>query len=495
MATTPDRIRDFRDAVHVVRDSVRDFHGFRDGLRGLRDIFRGLRDRRAATVGLALFGAAGSALAPVQASVAIPALVFLSVTACAGLAVAWQRAEAALRLSEQAASQCALLTDRLTRLERQSQAPAAGSALRSTVAEVTGTVGLLGGVVRELAKNVAAQHRDVADLKDSLGLPPRARDEQKDQRPALKIVPETRRAPGPQAQSGPEPSLLPTARPSMEDELRRMRLVTEALEADRIELHLQPIVALPQGKVRFYEALARVRLADGALLDPSEFLPLLERLGLAPDFDRRILERAMAVARHLVARGSESIVAVNLSASSIDEPGFLRSLVGLLETSPDVLGRIVLELPQQSWRGLDAERTAALAALRDRGVPLSLDRASDLQFDARALADLGLRFMKLPARAMLASARQEEGHDGPDLGVRDFASALRREGIRLVAERVEHDVAVPVLIDLGVPLAQGFALAAPRPVKAELFERQAASPEAAPSPAASPLPPALLQAG
>ena len=433
---------------------------------------------------LALSAAAGSAFAPMAASAAVPVLAVVVLAACAGVAT-WRRAEAAMRLSEQAAAQCAQLADRLMSLERQSQAPAAGPALRSTVAEVTGTVGLLGGVVRELARNVAAQHRDVADLKDSLRLPPRTREAPKDERPPLKIVPEPRRLrelPEPSC-SAPEPSLLPTARRSTDEELRRMKLIAQALEADGIELHLQPIVALPQCKVRFYEAFARLRLMNGTLLDPSEFLPLIERLGLAPDFDRRILERAMAVARHLVASGSEAIVGVNLSACSVDEPGFLRSLASLLEAAPEILGRIVLELPQANWRRLDAGQKAALSALRDRGVPLSLHRACDAAFDARALAearamaDLGLRFMKLPADAMVAAAGREDALTGADIGVRDFASALRREGVRLVAERVECEEAVPALIGLGVPLAQGFVFAAPRAVRAEVFEQGAAAPD------------------
>ena len=53
-------------------------------------------------------------------------------------------------------------------------------------------------------------------------------------------------------------------------------------------------------------------------------------------------------------------------------------------------------------------------------------------------------------------------------------TSLRRQGIRLVAERVDEDGMVPLLCDLGVPLAQGFAFAAPRPVKTEILDEQAA---------------------
>jgi cyclic-di-GMP phosphodiesterase TipF (flagellum assembly factor) len=75
---------------------------------------------------------------------------------------------------------------------------------------------------------------------------------------------------------------------------------------------------------------------------------------------------------------------------------------------------------------------------------------------------------------LVAAAAQDEGlHDGPELSVWDFASALRRQGIKLIAERVDRDEMVPVLCDLGAPLAQGFAFAAPRPVKAEVLGEQA----------------------
>jgi cyclic-di-GMP phosphodiesterase TipF (flagellum assembly factor) len=190
----------------------------------------------------------------------------------------------------------------------------------------------------------------------------------------------------------------------------------------------------------------------------------------------------MAVARHLIARGSEAIVGVNLSSHAINEPGFLWSLIGMLDSSPEVLGKIVLELPQDNWRQLDSDQKAALATLRDRGVPLSLDRAGDLNFDARALADLGVRFLKLPAELMLSAADQDDGRQvGPELGVRDFASALRRQGIKLVAEHVEREETVPALIDLGVPLAQGFVFSAPRAVKADVLGSSAQHPSSADS--------------
>ncbi|RDI57871.1 EAL domain-containing protein [Microvirga subterranea] len=291
----------------------------------------------------------------VGAHAATVALALLHVAGLTGIAVAWLRADSAAQAARQASSDVAVLASRLVRLEQRLKAPEASPALRSTMAEVTGTVGLLGGVVRELARNVAAQHKDVASLKDTIG---GAQGEGGDN--ATETV-----GKGPAAEPAvdhPEPSLLPSRSAALED-LGRVRLVMQAFEADRIELHLQPVVALPQRKVRFYEILARLRLLDGTLLGPTEFLPVLERFGRAPDFDRRMIVRAVAVARHLVARGSEAIVGVNLTPRSIREPGFLHSLARITEAAPDVVGKVVLEFPQEVWRGLDPDQKEALAIL------------------------------------------------------------------------------------------------------------------------------------
>lgn len=420
------------------------------------------KELRAKLFALALASLAmtGAAIGLLPAEAVLPLVTFLGIAASAGLVLAWKKAEAAADLARQAADDLAIVTERLARIEQLLQNPTTTPALRSTMAEVTGTVGLLGGVVRELAKNVAAQNRDVAALKGNLQAAPRA-EAAKPEKQAPVLLPQTVDMIRPAPQAAP--------RKAADDELRRMRLIMQAFEADSIELHLQPIVSLPQRKIRFYEALARLRLADGTLLGPSEFLGALERLGRAPEFDRRVLNRAVAVAYHLITKGSEAIVGVNLTPHSVREPGFLWSIVSLMNAAPETLGKVVLEFPQECWRELDADQKSALAALRDKGVPLALDTATDLRFDARELANLGARFVKFPAELLVAAERDENHRYGPELGVRDFASALRREGIRLVAEYVEREEIVPALTEIGVPLAQGFVFAAPRAVKAEVL--------------------------
>jgi cyclic-di-GMP phosphodiesterase TipF (flagellum assembly factor) len=373
-----------------------------------------------------------------------------------------------------------VVSERLLRLEAESRPPAATAPdpriddLSADVQEATAELALLGEIVRDLAVAVATHDRELVALKAAGEKPVPVQREAP--RPAPQVA-----APAPApapfaARERPAPPVAPlpewTAPP---DDRPGDAAVISAFEGDRLELHLQPVVSLPQRKVQFYEALARLRLDEGTLLVPAEFLPVLERRGLMPDLDRKVLARSAAIARHLAARGSEALIACNLASASLAEPGFLRAVSRLVEAHPDLTGRLVLELSQRCWRTLDAERAGALAQLRDRGLVFALDRATDLRLDPLSLADRGVRFVKLPAEMLLAA----EAPHGLDVELHDLAAVLSRAGIKLIAERVERAEDVPDLLDLDVPLAQGFVFSPPRPVRAEVLS----SPVAAAAPA------------
>jgi cyclic-di-GMP phosphodiesterase TipF (flagellum assembly factor) len=389
---------------------------------------------------------------------------------------------------DKASNEIDVLSSRLLRVEARLSDADRQSApgLSSAVAEVTGEIALLGGLVRDLAVTVASQDKDVASLKDQVR---RTRDEAV--APPLTPKVPARMVPLPvEPDLGPRdrpiPSLLPVqaslpATPAVVQDrrapievgdARRIAAVMQAFEADRIELHLQPIVSLPQRKTRFYEILARLRLADDTILVPAEFVPILERCDLAAELDRKVLTRAAGVARHLAGRGSETRVSCNISPASLDN-GILRAAGRIAEAYPDVADRLILELPQAAWRALDADQAGTLALLRNKGLSFAMDRTTDLRLDPLALAERGVRYLKLPAEMLL----EPQSARGLDIEISDLTAVLTRAGIRLIAERVEHEKDVPNLIDLDVPLAQGFVFAPPRAIRPEVLARPASDNE------------------
>ena len=486
--------------------------------------------------GVALWSLFGAALAPGMLLTGFGAIAVLALAA-AGF---W-RAGRASGLAAKTAHDLDIVARRLLRLEARlaeiERHPHAET--RKTVAEVSGEIALLSGLLRDLAGSVSGHDRDVATLAEEIvglrerlegaapmhsadmhaadmraaqhsqpdhaadsgtgwagqlsDLGPAGADETDDTRTMSEAAapPLTPQAPAANDRDAliggvsavedalfsapPEP---PAPAPDPAEEARK-RAIIQAFREDRLEIHLQPVVSLPQRKTRFYEALARLRLDEQTLLQPDEFLPVLEESQLLPELDGKVAARAAAVARHLVNRGSEGFVSCNLAAASVRTPGFLRALGRILEAYPDILGRLAFEIPQRAWRMLDAESAGALEQLRAKGAFFILDRATDMRLDPLSLADRGVAYAKLPARMLL----DPQPSHGLDFETADLATVLSRAGIRLVADRVETESDVPDLIDIDVPLAQGYVFAPPRAVRPDIvagLARRATPPQSTP---------------
>ena len=69
--------------------------------------------------------------------------------------------------------------------------------------------------------------------------------------------------------------------------------IVSALNERRIMIALQPIVHAPTGEPAMFEALMRLRRADGSLAAPAAILPTAEKAGLIQLIDQRVLELAL----------------------------------------------------------------------------------------------------------------------------------------------------------------------------------------------------------
>jgi len=86
------------------------------------------------------------------------------------------------------------------------------------------------------------------------------------------------------AQYSPNQHLAHQQRLNMVLEIRR------ALEAERLEIHFQPIVELRNRVIHGVESLLRIRQFDESLLQPEQFLPLMEQTGLILPLTEKLLK-------------------------------------------------------------------------------------------------------------------------------------------------------------------------------------------------------------
>ncbi len=235
--------------------------------------------------------------------------------------------------------------------------------------------------------------------------------------------------------------------------------LTDALEADAFELHLQRIDEIqPRGASAHVEALLRLRAEDGSLVPPGAFLPAAERFRIAPAIDRWVLGKVID-RLHVDAR-AEVVVAVNLSGQSIGDRSFRDDILARLgEAGSGCCTRLCIEITETSVIGNLGDAARFMSRLRDLGVSVALD-----DFGAGASSFSYLR--KLPIDWLKIDGQFVESLPDDRLGataIRCFVDAARIVGAGSIAERVETQAALEALRLLGVDRVQGYLCHRPEP--------------------------------
>jgi cyclic-di-GMP phosphodiesterase TipF (flagellum assembly factor) len=355
------------------------------------------------------------------------------------------------------ARQLAELGRRTANLEGQSDkvVDAAAEKARSTTEAMTVELAELGTLVKQLAETVALHELKFAGAKDfdvAVAKPSAA--------PASISPIEQAMA---QEASGPD------SRAEM------IEMVREALDAGRVDLYLQPIVTLPQRKVRYYEAFTRLRGADGAVLTPTEFIDAAEAGGLMPRIDKLLLLRSVQVVRRLQLKNREIGLFCNVAAATLNDPELFPEILQFLDANRALAPSLMLEFKQSTLHAMGPLETESLAALRDQGFRFCMDQVTDLRMEPRDLGERGIRYVKVQSTFLL-----DEAHSaGSDIHAADLSDLLGRFGISLIAERIEAENQVVDLLEYDVRFGQGFLFSQPRPVRAEALRGAAETDEAA----------------
>jgi cyclic-di-GMP phosphodiesterase TipF (flagellum assembly factor) len=413
----------------------------------------------AASLGLILYSVAGIS-GTESAIVALTALTFL---------ILYNAVSMRLRDRTDVGSQIADLSRGTADLARQvaefgrrlaaveGRVASANSANADRVQAVAGEIGELGTLVKQLAASVAG-HDDMlsagvaaAAVAAAGGKPDN--EPQKELPFAAEDAGAARALPA--AVAG---DATPSRSPA-----QILAAVKNAVEENRIDIFLQPMVTLPQRKVRYYEAVTRLRDDKDQLLAADDFIAIAEAAGLIGRIDHAVMLKCIQVLRRLMVRNKDVGVFCNVAAATLANPTTFAQCQDFLEANRALAPSFVLEFKQATFRNLGPIETEHLAALAQRGFRFSIDHVTDLRIEPRELADRGVRFIKVPA-ALLLDPKQ---NSVSDIHPSDLSDLLGRFGIDLIAERIEGERAVVDLLDFDVRFGQGFLFAPPRPLRPE----------------------------
>ncbi|MGE4351733.1 MAG: EAL domain-containing protein [Bdellovibrionales bacterium] len=229
--------------------------------------------------------------------------------------------------------------------------------------------------------------------------------------------------------------------------------VKQSLKNNALKLAFQPIVDAHTRHVVFYEALSRLYNDDGSLMPAGEFIPVVEQMGLAPEFDRHVLDLAITELEN----SEDLTLAINISgltAGLPDWPNFFRDR---LESKPDIARRLIIEITETAAVLDIAKMKNLVCALREVGCELSLDDFGAGSTSIRHLRDLDFSIMKIDRDLLInLTTNTEQQHL-----VRMLIAMARGLGLQSVAEGIEDEETAQWLCNENVDFLQGFHLGRP----------------------------------
>ncbi len=240
------------------------------------------------------------------------------------------------------------------------------------------------------------------------------------------------------------------------------QLYRERLFDGGLRMHLQPVVDLHTGACTKVEALARLQLADGRMVPPGLFLPVLGEAELDRLF-RCGLEQVCAQLRQWDAAGLRIEAAINLPPSSLLDaqcPGWVESALSRHGIEP---WRLSLELLEN--QDIDFKvQSSALQALKALGVRLAMDDLGAGYSSLQRLAQLPFDVIKLDQSISLNVRKDPLQTLGLMRSVVRLAAELGRE---LVVEGLEDQGVIEAALECGARHGQGYGIA--RPMPASMF--------------------------
>jgi len=240
------------------------------------------------------------------------------------------------------------------------------------------------------------------------------------------------------------------------------RKLREAIDADRIVLHCQPVVRLIDRKTVHYEVLARLRDDDGSLIQPAQFIGLAESLGLIREIDLRVVEKVLRhIAKHPT--GESLRYFVNLSRVSISDPAWVQRFQNLLISAPVRPGQLVFEITETAAMSEVDVTLKFIERLKAMGHRFALDDFGAGFSSFFYLKRFEVDYIKIDGGFIRDLC---EGNSNV-LFVRALNDVARGLSKQVIAEGVETPQALEILLEMGAQYGQGYLFRSPYPMESD----------------------------
>lgn len=249
------------------------------------------------------------------------------------------------------------------------------------------------------------------------------------------------------------------------DQLELERELRAAIKNDELQVLFQPIVNAQTYRIARIEALVRWPHPKRGYLSPNEFIPLAEDIGQIEQLGEIVLRTSCVAAHRLMQLGYPVNVSVNVNPRQLLNPYFPQTIVQVLRDTGLPAKSLILEITESAIVN-DMERVSrVLEEIKSLEILIALDDFGTGYSSLTLLRELPIDILKID-KSFVRTLDQNRN----DLKIVQAIIGLGRNlGLAVIAEGVETERQVKLLLQHACYFHQGFYFSRPIPYEA-LYE-------------------------
>jgi len=237
------------------------------------------------------------------------------------------------------------------------------------------------------------------------------------------------------------------------------RLLRDRLDESRVEIAVQPIVDPRTGFVSGGEVLARIRDDEGQLVPAALWIESAVRSGLVGAVDEAVIVQAAELLSGFTGMEQLPVIGVNLSDAMLARPDLEEWLLAVLDQAGADPNGFLIEVPETVFPVIRDRAAEALRSFSARGIWIAVDDFGTGYASLAEVRDLPVDTLKVDQSFVTAEAGSPE-----EAIFRASLEMARALGCRTVAEGVETEEQLALVMDLGADYVQGYLVGRPMPV-------------------------------
>lgn len=258
--------------------------------------------------------------------------------------------------------------------------------------------------------------------------------------------------------------------PSLHNNLTAQREIEKLQAEGEFILYFQPQVDIKNNNVTGCEVLIRFKNHQGNILPPT-FIPAFNKLGLMPELDLWVLDKAIKAAERFIVVNPDFKLSINISPDTVLSENFVDTIKNRILNSSLSFCHIELEFTEELLILDEAKVTQVMSELQCLGISVALD---DFGTGYSSLAYLSrFEFNKVKIdRSLVLNLDSQRGKELFKIAVQ-LGKITQAD---IVVEGVEQQAELDFIASLGVRYIQGFYFYKPM-AEDELLQRGLLTPD------------------